>query len=47
MPEVGDIGNNQLDVLEVGGIGVNESIDHTTFYRNDIEPNLVEQQLQS
>lgn len=47
VPEVGDIGNDQLDVLEVVGIEVNESIEDTIFCRNDIEPTLVEQQLQS
>lgn len=45
--EVGDIENDQLDVAEVGGIGVDESIDDTTFCRNDIEPTLLGQQLQS
>ena len=43
MPEVDDVGNDLLDVLEVvDGIRVEESIDDSTFCRNDIEPTLVE-----
>lgn len=45
MPEVDIIGNDQLDVSEVvGGNRVDESIDDSTFCRNDIEPTLVDQQ---
>lgn len=46
VPEAEDLGNDQLELLEVvGGIRVDESIQDKTLCRDNVDPTIVEQQI--